>query len=260
MIKPKTRKEVFMDAIAKGKKPAIEPLTSEEVLMAEHAEREATGGGSIPKPIPYDYMPEGYPKKEVGALVYVEEQTIQRSGGPAQINFSNPFFVGDHVDVVWDGTKYETTAFGTSLEPTVGNAKFIGGEDTGEPFFIICVPDGGVMLAFFENETAVVSCVGDAVSAIAEEFLPASVKVGGCVKLFASNSRIYTDPELTKEIESAELLWVGAFESGKLVIVIDMDDEMRTYLITSVYITGRGADALYSGEKVFYTNGYVEQA
>ena len=21
------------------------------------------GGGSIPKPIPYDYMPEGYPKK-----------------------------------------------------------------------------------------------------------------------------------------------------------------------------------------------------
>lgn len=45
MIKPKTRKEVFMDAIAKGKKPAIEPLTREEVLMAEHAEREASGGG-----------------------------------------------------------------------------------------------------------------------------------------------------------------------------------------------------------------------
>lgn len=45
MIKPKTRKEVFMDAIAKGKKPTIEPLTREEVLMAEHAEREASGGG-----------------------------------------------------------------------------------------------------------------------------------------------------------------------------------------------------------------------
>lgn len=45
MIKPKTRKEVFMDAIAKGKKPAIAPLTREEVLMAEHAEREASGGG-----------------------------------------------------------------------------------------------------------------------------------------------------------------------------------------------------------------------
>lgn len=47
MIKPKTRKEVFMDAIAKGKKPPIEPLTREEVLMAEHAEREASGGGGF---------------------------------------------------------------------------------------------------------------------------------------------------------------------------------------------------------------------
>ena len=43
-MKHMTRREVFMNAVAKGEEAPIEPLTREEVLLAEHAKREASGG------------------------------------------------------------------------------------------------------------------------------------------------------------------------------------------------------------------------
>ena len=32
--------------------------------------------GSIPKPLTYDYMPEGYPSKSVGTVTLMEEQEV----------------------------------------------------------------------------------------------------------------------------------------------------------------------------------------
>lgn len=45
-MKPITRKEIFENAIAQGKKPPIKPLTREEIIMAKEAERESSGGSS----------------------------------------------------------------------------------------------------------------------------------------------------------------------------------------------------------------------
>lgn len=47
MVKPLTRKEIFEEAIARGKAPTIKPLTRQEMIMAKEARRESqeTGGG-----------------------------------------------------------------------------------------------------------------------------------------------------------------------------------------------------------------------
>lgn len=43
-MKPLTRKEIFENAIAEGKQAPIEPVTREEMILAAHAKREASGG------------------------------------------------------------------------------------------------------------------------------------------------------------------------------------------------------------------------
>ena len=45
-MKHMTRKEIFMAALAKGEEAPIKPLTREEQLLAAHAKREASGGGT----------------------------------------------------------------------------------------------------------------------------------------------------------------------------------------------------------------------
>lgn len=44
-MEPINRREVFLNALAKGEPVPIEPLTREEVLLARQAEREAGGSG-----------------------------------------------------------------------------------------------------------------------------------------------------------------------------------------------------------------------
>ena len=46
MNKPTNRREIFMNAIATGCECPIEPVTREEMFLAEHAKREAAGGGA----------------------------------------------------------------------------------------------------------------------------------------------------------------------------------------------------------------------
>lgn len=53
-MKPVNRKEIFMTALAKGEEVGIEPVTREEMLLAEQAKREAGssggGGGGVSAP------------------------------------------------------------------------------------------------------------------------------------------------------------------------------------------------------------------
>ena len=44
------------------------------------------GGGSISKPLTYDYMPEGYPSKSVGTVTLMEEQEVAFSNMGGQIS------------------------------------------------------------------------------------------------------------------------------------------------------------------------------
>ena len=73
------------------------------------------GGSSVPKPLTYDYMPEGYPKKSVQTTTLmalfevpfnpVSAGTSYRAKLPDPLVFE--IVVGQTYTVNWDGTEYE---------------------------------------------------------------------------------------------------------------------------------------------------------
>ena len=97
------------------------------------------GGGSVPKPLTYDYMPEGYPKKTIGTVTVMEEQELAftLSHGVYMSTATNAFEIveGQTYTVNWDGTEYECVGAVSNSRPFLGNPSIIGiGDDTGEPF------------------------------------------------------------------------------------------------------------------------------
>ena len=100
---------------------------------------------SIPKPLTYDYMPEGYPSKSVETVTLMEEQELKFSdlggvftaGSPVQLGIS----VGQIYTVVWDGVEYSCVCHDSEQGPYIGNPALIGLESTSEPF--IYMEDSG---------------------------------------------------------------------------------------------------------------------
>ena len=152
------------------------------------------GGGSIPKPLTYDYMPEGYPSKSVGTVTLMEEQVVEfvshGDGSPSIGTPTNAFtpVEGQIYIVNWDGTEYECVCSifnGSYL--VLGNLSIIGaGDDTGEPFIYINVPSIGSEFDTMDtasSHTISVKKTGEIFTPIAEEFLPvASGENYGVVK------------------------------------------------------------------------------
>ena len=94
----------------------------------------------VPKPLTYDYMPEGYPSKSVGTVTLMEEQelTFADIGGvfgatlPVQFDISG----GEKLTVVWDGLSYDAVV--TMIRgqyPAFGNLGLLeAGDMTDCPF------------------------------------------------------------------------------------------------------------------------------
>ena len=80
---------------------------------------------SIPKPLTYDYMPEGYPSKSVVTVTLMEEQELKFPdlGGifaaisPVQFDIS----AGQIYTVVWDGVEYSCVCHDSEQGPYIGN-------------------------------------------------------------------------------------------------------------------------------------------
>ena len=92
--------------------------------------------------------------KEEGLIDVLPEVTINvadfgedASELPIMQPFSAPVVVGEEYVVTYNGAEYTTTAFELQLSaeapplPALGNQGAIGGEDTGEPFIILYLPD-----------------------------------------------------------------------------------------------------------------------
>ncbi len=96
---------------------------------------------SIPKPLTYDYMPEGYPSKGIEAVTLMEEQevTFFDYGGKMMANspVALDIKLGDKLTVIWDGVSYD------AIVKDLGNAHVFGNlaiadssmEATYYPFF-----------------------------------------------------------------------------------------------------------------------------
>lgn len=99
----------------------------------------SSGGGSIQKPLTYDYMPEGYPSKSVETATLMEEQEVTFSdmgGGaygataPVKIDISD----GQTYTIFWDGVEYSCVGHVADGSSYIGNPAAFGAESTGEPF------------------------------------------------------------------------------------------------------------------------------
>ena len=172
-LEPITRKEKIIAG------QDLTPITRMEKFLKQYG---GGGGGSVPKPLTYDYMPEGYPSKTLGTTTLMEEQDVafyDDKGSPERYgNPANPFNIieGQTYTVNWDGTEYECVCSvgseGGASFPYIGNLSLGGlGDDTGEPF-IYTSAGLFVTLNTSASHTISVKRIGEIVTPMAEEFLP----------------------------------------------------------------------------------------
>ena len=143
------------------------------------------GGGSVPKPLTYDYMPEGYPSKTMGTVTVMEEQELAFLASEFY-DFNYVSFIPTPLDIAegqtytvnWDGTEYECVGFYFNGEGIfLGNISVLGvGDDTGEPFLygynsyesenIFITPDTS------PRHTISVKGIDEVAIPMSEEFIP----------------------------------------------------------------------------------------
>lgn len=174
-LEPITRKEKIIAG------QDLTPITRMEMFLKQHV----GGGGSVPKPLTYDYMPDGYPSKSVQTTTLMEDQELEfvLDGGLYTAQITNAFDIvdGKTYTVVWDGTEYECIGIVNKSQSALGNLSIAGGgADTGEPF--IYVYDTKKYYGMFATldtsarHTISVKTTAEVITPIAEEFLPANTK------------------------------------------------------------------------------------
>ena len=189
------------------------------------------GGGSVPKPLTFDYMPGGYPTKSVQTTTLMEEQQVAftLSKGPYMAQLTNAFKVveGQTYTVNWDGTEYECVGVIFNSMPLFGNLSIMGmGDDTGEPF--VYAYDKNNVLGLFAtldtsaSHTISVKTTGEIFTPMAEEFLPAGV--GTAAIIYNSNGNRYGS-ELTYDELYERLL------DGKQVVLHRVSYNEYLYLM-----------------------------
>lgn len=145
------------------------------------------GGGGVPKPLTYDYMPEGYPTKSVQTTTLMEEQEVAFALNGEFGAYMAPSGIFEIVEgqtytVNWDGTEYECVGFDLASKSSavLGNLSIVGeGSDTGEPFIYVHNKKRHIAM-FATHDTAAshtisVKTTVETVTPMAEEFLPSEV-------------------------------------------------------------------------------------
>ena len=168
------RTSAAQDIIDNGKQDKL--IAGENITIAADGKTiSATGGGTVPKPLTYDYMPEGYPTKTVQATTLMEEQELAFEVGEFEsfATLPNPFEIieGQTYKVKWDGTDYECVGFVNQSVPILGNLAIRDNfDDTGEPFLIL---DGEVITENTSaSHTISVERIEEVITPIAYNFMP----------------------------------------------------------------------------------------
>ena len=139
----------------------------------------------VPKPLTYDYMPEGYPKKSLQTTTLMDEQALafasMGDAGQYIAQLTNAFEIveGQTYTVSWDGTEYECVGAVFNSMPLLGNLSLMGaGDDTGEPFiyaYNTSLHAGNfATLDTSASHTISVKTAEEVITPMAAEFLPAN--------------------------------------------------------------------------------------
>ena len=163
----------------------------------------SSGGSSVPKPLTYDYMPEGYPSKSMQTTTLMEEQAVEFASVDttgqygALLTEALDIIEGQTYTVKWDGTEYECVCYTFSSMLVLGNLSIMGtGDDTGEPFVYANTPDmgGGFnTLDTSASHTISVERIEKTVTPMAEEFLPSGVGTTALITYAASTNTYSSD-------------------------------------------------------------------
>ena len=142
------------------------------------------GGSSVPKPLTFDYMPEGYPTKSVQTTTLMEEQEVAFTSSDglyiAQITNAFEIVVGQTYTVNWDGTEYICVPSLADMGLFIGNPSIVGeSSDTGEPFiYVYNTKQHTGLFATLDtaaSHTISVKRIVETVTPMAEEYLPDTV-------------------------------------------------------------------------------------
>ena len=140
---------------------------------------------NTPKPLTYDYMPEGYPTKTMETVTLMEEQEVAfaLAGGAVYIALLTDALdiaEGQTYTVNWDGTEHKCVCGAINTTLYIGNPAIMGmGEDTGEPFiygYNKNISSG--QFATFDtaaSHTISVKITEETVTPMAEEYLPENI-------------------------------------------------------------------------------------
>lgn len=221
------------------------------------------GGGSVPKPLTYDYMPEGYPSKAMGTLTLLEAQELAfvLNNGIYGAPIASAFKVveGQTYTVNWDGTEYECigSVFNDSML-FFGNGSIMGGgNDTGEPFCYAYLKTAakGMFGTLDTSASHIISVkkTGEIVTPMAEEFLPAVVGTTAFIS-YDSDSGAYGS-ELTYDELYERLL------GGKQVVLHKTVEKEYRYLTKWKKDSSGRIDLAFAGEVDYsvslYTGGTI---
>ena len=201
----------------------------------------------VPKPLTYDYMPEGYPKKTMGTVIVMDERELTFAAvgdtGQYAVWLEEAFEVvkGQTYIVNWDGTEYECVCVIVQSAPTIGNLSIGGGgNDTGEPF--IYQYDTKNARGFFAtldtsaSHTISVKGTEETVTPMAEEFLPASALI-----TYDSNTSTYNS-DLTNDELYERLL------GGKEIVLYKTDSNEYLYLTKWTKVSSGRIDLAFATE------------
>ena len=137
---------------------ALEPITRQEKIIAGQDLTPITrmenflknfGAGSIPKPLTYDYMPEGYPSKSVELVTLMEGQEVAFTEVEGIYGAESPVALAigteDKLTVLWDGVSYDVVVQEIVVGPSTSAVSLVfgnlglmgGGEATDYPFLYV---------------------------------------------------------------------------------------------------------------------------
>ena len=161
-------------------------LDEKSFSLDENGVLSVSGGGSVPKPLTYDYMPEGYPTKTIkNGTILDETLTLEDVGDglySVTVEKSVQLSVGTTYKVIFNGEEYDCTAQDYEVYACLGNLSFIDSEnpdfDTGEPFFIYTYPDMNMYYVYANTANCTISVSGDLAvyNVISDNFLPKYTK------------------------------------------------------------------------------------
>ena len=220
----------------------LEPITRMEMFLKQFG----GGGGSVPKPLTYDYMPEGYPSKAMGTVALMEEQGLEFASIDSGIYFASlisPLEIveGQTYTVKWDGSEYECVCVIIQSASVIGNLSIMGaGNDTGEPF-LCTVNNREAITEFYTLDTSASHTISvkrteEIVTPMAEEFLPATALI-----TYNLGTNTYSS-DLTNDELYAKLL------DGKQIVLYKTDGNEYLYLTKWNKRSSGRIDLAFAGE------------